>query len=135
RASQYRKILPLSDYLVLAVPLTPETRSLIGAREISMMKDGACLINVARGALVDHEALGEALTSGKLRGAALDVLPEEPLPPDSPIWTFPNTIITPHTACSFPRYGQLAADVFRRNLEAFLSGGEMVNVYDRRRGY
>lgn len=135
RASEYRKVLPVSDYLVLSVPLTRETRSLIGANEIAMMKDGACLINVARGAMVDHDALGTALRSGKLKGAALDVFPEEPLPPESPIWNLPNTIITPHTACSFPRYGELAAEVFRQNLEAFLTGGEMINVYDRRRGY
>ncbi|MCX8053683.1 MAG: D-2-hydroxyacid dehydrogenase [Armatimonadetes bacterium] len=135
RASEYRKILPISDYVILVVPLTHETRSLIGREELAMMKDGACLVNVARGAMVDHEALSEALRSGKLKGAALDVFPEEPLPPESPIWDMPNTIITPHTACSFPRYGELAAQVFKRNLEAFLTGGEMINVYERARGY
>ena len=135
RASEYRKVLPISDYLVLAVPLTGETRALIGREEIGMMKEGARLINVARGAMVDHEALGDALRSGKLKGAALDVFPEEPLPADSPIWDLPNTIITPHTGGSHPRYGERAAAVFKENLEAFLRRGEMVNVYERIRGY
>jgi len=135
RSSEYRKILPMSDYVVLVLPLTGETQALLGREEIELMKDGACLINVARGAMVDHEALGKALRSGKLRGAALDVFPEEPLPPESPIWDFPNTIITPHTGGSHPRYGERAAAIFRKNLEAFLEGGKMINVYDRQRGY
>jgi len=135
RSSEYRKVLPISDYLVLVVPLTGETRALLGREEIGMMKDGARLINVARGAMVDHEALGEALRSGKLRGAALDVFPEEPLPPESPLYDLPNVIITPHTAGSHPGYAESAAEVFRRNLEAFVSGGEMVNMYERGRGY
>ncbi len=135
RASEYRKVLPLSDYLVLAVPLTEETRALIGRPEIEAMKTGAYLINVARGAMVDHDALADALRSRKLAGAALDVFPEEPLPADSPLWDLPNLIITPHTAGSHPGYADSAAEVFRRNLEAFISGRPMVNVYNRRRGY
>ncbi|MDH7602401.1 MAG: D-2-hydroxyacid dehydrogenase [Armatimonadota bacterium] len=135
RASEYRKVLPISDYLVLAVPLTDETRALIGRSEIEAMKPGACLINVARGAMVDHDALADALRSGKLAGAALDVFPAEPLPPDSPLWDLPNTIITPHTAGSHPGYADSAAEIFRQNLEAFLTGGPMVNVYDKHRGY
>lgn len=135
RADEYRKVLPQSDYLVLAVPLTDETRALIGSEEIEIMKAGAYLINVARGAMVDHEALANALRSGKLAGAALDVFPQEPLPADSPLWDLPNVIITPHTAGSHPGYAESAADIFKRNLNAFLTGGQMVNVYDRARGY
>lgn len=132
---ELHKMLPEVDMLVLVVPLTSETRELIGRREIEMMKDGAYFINVARGAMVDHEALGDALRSGKLRGAALDVFPTEPLPPASPIYNLPNTIITPHTAGSSRNYGERAASIFRQNLQAFLSGGEMINVYNRERGY
>jgi phosphoglycerate dehydrogenase-like enzyme len=128
-------VLPEADYLVLALPLTGETKALLGAREIGMMKQGARLINVARGAMVDHEALGEALKSGKLAGAALDVFPQEPLPPDSPIWDLPNVIITPHTGASTPHYSERAFEVFRHNLNAFLAGGRMINVYERGRGY
>jgi D-2-hydroxyacid dehydrogenase (NADP+) len=99
------------------------------------MKPGACIVNVARGAMLDHEALGEALVTGKLRGAALDVFPEERLPPNSPIYNLPNVIITPHTAGSHPGYSERAAEVFRANLKSFLSGGQMINVYDKTRGY
>lgn len=129
------EMLPKVDYLVLVVPLTGDTRALIGRRAIERMKDGSYLINVARGAMVDHEALGDALRDGKLAGAALDVFPQEPLPTDSPIYEFPNLIMTPHTGSSGRRYGQRAAEVFRRNFEAFTTGGEMINVYNRKRGY
>ena len=128
-------MLPKCDVLVLVLPLTSESAALIGRKEIELMKNGSYLINVARGAMVDHDALSDALASGKLRGAALDVFPEEPLPADSPIWDLPNVIITPHTAGSHPGYSERAARIFRQNLEAFLSGGEMVNVFDRDRGY
>ena len=129
------KILPKSDILVLVAPLTSETRALIGRDEIAQMKQGAYIINVARGVMIDHDALAEALESGKLRGAALDVFPQEPLPNDSPIWYMPNVIITPHTAGSSPNYGKRAADIFKINLDAFLSGGDMITVYDQKRGY
>ncbi|MCE5197570.1 MAG: D-2-hydroxyacid dehydrogenase [Armatimonadota bacterium] len=132
---QLHKILPVSDFLVLVVPLTSVTRALIGREEIALMKDGSYLINVARGVMVDHDALGDALRSGKLNGAALDVFPTEPLPPDSPIYDLPHTIITPHTAGSSARYSERAAEIFKRNLDAFVSGEEMINVYDKERGY
>lgn len=132
---QLPEMLMDSDYLVLVVPLTEGTRALIGWEQIAAMKHGARLINVARGAMVDHGALDEALRSGKLSGAALDVFPQEPLPSDSPIWDMPNVIITPHTAGSHPRYSQSAAAIFGANLSAFVSGGVMQNVYDRVRGY
>ena len=130
-----RRMLPEADFVVLVLPLTPGTSAMICRSEIESMKDGARLINVARGAMVDHEALADALRNGKLAGAALDVFPEEPVAPDSPLYGLPNVIITPHTAGSHPRYGERAAEIFRRNLEAFVAGTEMVNVYDRGRGY
>lgn len=129
------KMLPKCDFVALIVPLTEGTRVLIGPEEIQQMKDGAYLVNVARGAVVDHEALGNALESGKLSGAALDVFPEEPLPPDSPVYSMKNVIMTPHTAGSHPNYSKRAAQVFAHNLQAFFEGGEMINVYERERGY
>ncbi len=128
-------MLPFVDYLVIAAPLTDETRAIIGSLEIELMKNGAYLVNIARGAMLDHEALGCALRSGKLAGAALDVLPEEPMPADSPIYDFPNLIITPHIASSGKRYSERAAQVFETNLEAFIHKTEMMNVYDRDREY
>lgn len=129
------KILPISDYLVIVVPLTSSTCALIGPDQIDTMKQGACLINVARGAMVDHDALGKALASGKLGGASLDVFPTEPLPPNNPIWDMPNIIITPHTGASSARYGERAIKILKHNLEAFLTGGQMINIYQKERGY
>ncbi|MCL5105518.1 MAG: D-2-hydroxyacid dehydrogenase [Armatimonadetes bacterium] len=130
-----RGMLPECDFMVLVVPLTSGTKALMGRGEIESMRRGSYLINVARGSMVDLDALADALKSGKLAGAALDVFPQEPLPPDSPIYDMPNVIITPHTAGSSPRYGERAAAIFKHNFDAFLSGGRMVNVYDRDRGY
>jgi len=129
------KVLSISDFLVIVVPLTSQTEALIGKGEIAKMKKGSYLINVARGAMVDHEALGEALRTGHIAGAALDVFPVEPLPSDSPIWDMPNVIITPHTGASSPRYSERAADILRHNVNAFISDGEMLNVYRKERGY
>lgn len=134
-AEELDEVLRVADYLVLVLPLTQSTRALLGGREFGLMKRGARIINVARGAMIDHDALAEALASGHIAGAALDVFPQEPLPPESPVWSLPNVIITPHTGASTPRYAERAFEVFRHNLEAFLTGGEMINVYDRQRGY
>jgi phosphoglycerate dehydrogenase-like enzyme len=134
-ADHLDKILPISDYLVIAVPLTSGTCELIGSDQIDMMKQGAYLINVARGAMVDHDALGKALKNGKLGGAALDVFPAEPLPSTNPIWDLPNVIITPHTGASSARYGERAIKILKHNLDAFLTGGTMINIYQKERGY
>src|SRR5260221_383546 len=91
-------LLAQSDVVVIAVPHTPETKRLIGRTQIDRMKEGALLVNVARGKLVDDDALVEALRDGRLGGAALDVFSEEPLDPSSPYWDLPNVIITPHTS-------------------------------------
>ncbi len=99
------------------------------------MKDGAYLYKRSARRDGGPRSPGEALCSGKLAGAALDVFPEEPLPSNSPIYDLPNTILTPHTAGSSIGYSDRAAEIFRRNLGAFLTGGEMINVYDRERGY
>jgi phosphoglycerate dehydrogenase-like enzyme len=92
-----RALLSLSDYVALIVPLTPETTGLLGKAELAAMKPGAVLINVGRGQLVDEAALVEALRSGHLGGAALDVFAREPLPADSPLWDMPNVLVTPHS--------------------------------------
>lgn len=132
---QLDKVLAECDYLVLSVPLTKHTNALIGEREIGLMKDGSYIVNIARGAMIDHEALRNALNSGKLAGAALDVFPTEPLPSDSAIYDLPNTIITPHTAASSSLYSERASQVFLTNFDAFLSGAKMINMYDKGRGY
>lgn len=128
-------VLQPSDVLVLVVPLTTGTRALIGERELDLMKPGSFIVNVARGQMIDHDALIKKLQSGHISGAALDVFPEEPLPPDSPIWHAPNLIVTPHTGGSTPSYPERASEIFKANLDAFLSGKPMKNVFDRKRGY
>ncbi|HBI57251.1 MAG TPA: D-2-hydroxyacid dehydrogenase, partial [Firmicutes bacterium] len=90
------------DYLVIAVPLTAETRCLIGARELELMKTTAILINIARGEVVDESELAAALKQGLIAGAGLDVFETEPLSPDSPLWQLDNCIITPHCAALSP---------------------------------
>lgn len=109
-------LLPRADAIVLSCPLTDETHRLINARTLRHMKPGAWLINVARGGCVDEAALIEALTEGRIAGAALDVADPEPLARDSPLWTLPNVLITPHRACETRRYEDNLLSILSRNL-------------------
>lgn len=129
------RLLELSHWLVLAAPLTAETRRMIGPDEIARMRRDAVLINLGRGQLVDEAALAEALASGRIAGAGLDVFEDEPLPPESPLWGLPQAILTPHISGLGPRYWERAVDLFRQNLRRFLRGEPLVNVVDKRRGY
>jgi phosphoglycerate dehydrogenase-like enzyme len=129
------RLLAESDYVVLAAPLTPETRHLIGAAELHQMKRTAVLINVGRGALVDEEALVAALREGIIRGAALDVFEREPLPPDSPLWDLENVLVTPHFSAGGDRYAERAAELVCDNLRRYLAGEPLRNVVDLERGY
>ena len=128
-------LLRQSDVLVLAAPHTPETKKLIGRDQIGQMKPGALLINVARGKLVDDEALIEALRDGRLGGAALDVFSEEPLDPSSPYWDLPNVIITPHTSGAMQDYWTPLVALFADNLRRFEKGEPLLNVVDKVAGY
>jgi phosphoglycerate dehydrogenase-like enzyme len=110
------------DYFVLLIPLDEETRGMVDARIIAAMKPTACLINLARGEVVDEDALMAALREGRIAGAALDTFHQEPLPPDSPWWRMPNVIVTPHIAGTYDRYAVDAAHQFLGNLKHFLSG-------------
>ncbi len=123
------------DYVVLTVPLTGETHHLVNADVLKAMKPNGVLINISRGAVVDEAALVEALEQGRLLGAVLDVFEEEPLPADSPLWSLPNVIISPHVSGIGPRYDELATDVFAENLRRFVSGEPLLNVVDRSQGY
>ncbi|MDR5709673.1 MAG: D-2-hydroxyacid dehydrogenase, partial [Armatimonadota bacterium] len=128
-------VLRRSDYVVLTLPLTPQTRGLIGAQELGWMKPGAVLVNVGRGALLDERALVEALRSGRLRGAALDVFETEPLSPEHPLWDLPNVLITPHVSGNSPRYMDRAIPLFCDNLRRYLRGEGLRNVVDPELGY
>jgi D-2-hydroxyacid dehydrogenase (NADP+) len=128
-------LLSQSDVVVLAAPHTPETKRLIGRAEIDGMRPGALLINVARGKLVDDEALIAALRDGRLGGAALDVFSEEPLAPSSAYWDLPNVIITPHTAGAMQDYWTPLVALFSENLRRFEKHAPLLNVVDKVAGY
>lgn len=121
-----RELIPKADAIVVALPLTDETRGLIDADLVGRMKDGAIFVNVGRGAVVDEDALVAALRSGKLRGAALDVFAEEPLPESSPLWALDNVIISPHTAALSVKENERVVERFSQNLRRYLDGGELV---------
>ncbi|HUJ90071.1 MAG TPA: D-2-hydroxyacid dehydrogenase [Syntrophorhabdales bacterium] len=133
--SDIKSLLKESDYVVLCVPYTPQTRGMINADTLAAMKPTAVLINVARGNVVDEPALIEALKTGKIRGAGLDVFSEEPLPPTSPFWKLPNVIACPHVAGLSPHYLARAMTLFAENLRRYLAGEPLLNVVQKERGY
>ncbi len=128
-------LLAQSDVVVLAAPHTPETKRLIGRREIGCIKRGAFLINIARGKLIDDEAVIEALRDGRLRGAALDVFTQEPLDASSPYWDLPNVIVTPHVSGALQDYWTPLVALFSENLRRFERGEPLMNVVDKSAGY
>ncbi|MGZ3589014.1 MAG: D-2-hydroxyacid dehydrogenase [Candidatus Limnocylindrales bacterium] len=129
------ELLAESDFVVLALPLTPETSDLFDGPTLARMKPGAWLINVARGGLVDERALVRALREGPLGGAVLDAFRDEPLPPDSPLYGLSNCIVTPHTSWSSGRVVQRSVELFCENLRHFRAGEPLRNVVDSTLGY
>jgi len=123
------------DYLVLAAPLTPETRGMIGPNEIAAMPPHAVLINVGRGPVIDEPALLAALTAGRIRGAALDVFETEPLPPGHPFYRLDNVLLSPHCADHAPDWLDRAMQFFLDQYERFRKGEPLLNVVEKRRGY
>lgn len=121
-------VLERSDYLVVACPLTDETRGLIGEAELARLDDDAVLVNIARGPIVDQDALVAALEADALRGAALDVSDPEPMPEDSPLRSMHNVVMTPHVAGSTPYYFDRAVELFARNYRAHVDGDDLANV-------
>ena len=134
-ASQLGEVLPSADLVVVAAALTEGTRHLFGAPELAAMKDTAYLVNIARGGLVDTEALLDALRSGSIAGAGLDVTEPEPLPDGHPLWDEPTVIITPHQADTPEMTAPLLAERIRQNVRAFLDDGRFVGVVDPSAGY
>lgn len=133
--AELHAMLPEADVLVLCVPHTPETENLIGRAELDLLKPGAYLINIARGAVVDEPALIEALQAGRLSGAALDVFSDEPLPAVSPLWEMPNVLVSPHSASTSDRENERLTDLFCENLGRFVNGQALRNVLDPARYY
>lgn len=133
--SELDRVLGESDFVVLAVPSTPETRGMIGARELALMKGAAYFINPARGDVVDEGALLAALAARRIAGAALDVLQSEPPASDSPWWEVDNALVTAHVAGLFPGYDAAVVDLFVDNLDRYLAGRPLRNAVDRGRAY
>jgi glyoxylate/hydroxypyruvate reductase len=130
------RALPRTEFLVLACPLTDATRGLMDRRRLGLLPNGAGLVNVGRGALVDQDALCDLLDGGKLSGAVLDVFTPEPIPQGHRLWSTPNLIISPHTAADDPNtYNARSLDLFFDNLRAWREGRPMPNLFDPARGY
>ncbi|MBK8050781.1 MAG: hypothetical protein IPK16_28960 [Anaerolineales bacterium] len=129
-ASQLEAMLPLADVVVMVAPHTPSTEQLFGQSAFAAMKEGAFFINIGRGASVDEAALLEALVSGKLAGAALDVFAKEPLPVDSPFWDMPQVMVSPHSASTSDKENQRITDLFCDNLRRYLNQEPLRNVLD-----
>lgn len=129
------KLLGEADYVVLALPLTANTERIIDRKALERMKPTAWLVNVGRGRLVDDEALIEALESGRIAGACLDVFSREPLAQDHPYYRLPNVIMTPHIAGAFPELNEVDREVFVGELRRFVAGEPLRSVIDRARGY
>lgn len=132
---QIHELMATSDYVLLATPLTNETRGMIGAAQIAAMKPTGVLINVGRGAVVDESALMEALEGGKIRGAALDVFAVEPLPAGHAFYRLENVLLSPHTADHVQDFIHLAVECFLENLRRFRAGEPLWNVVDKHAGY
>jgi phosphoglycerate dehydrogenase-like enzyme len=128
-------IVEQADVIMLAVPLTDETHHLFGAAEFARMKDSAFLINMARGRVIDQDALIEALHAGAIAGAGLDVTDPEPLPPGSPLWDAPNVIITPHTTPRLPDRTQRSIDTIAENVRRYRAGEPLLNEITERDAY
>jgi phosphoglycerate dehydrogenase-like enzyme len=131
----WRALLPEADAVVIAAPLTDATRGMLDPAAFAAMKPSAYLINIARGAIIDEPALIAALREGRIAGAALDTFEQEPLPPDSPLWSLPNVTITPHITAGSPRMRERQIGLFLENLRRLRGGEPLLNVVDKAAGY
>jgi len=129
------EFLAQSDFVVVTAPRTPDTVGMLGEAEFRVMKPSAYVITFSRGGIVDDAAVLKALNEGWIAGAGLDVQGIEPLPPDHPLWTAPNTIITPHNGATTPKTRLRGVDIFCDNLQRYVAGQSLRNVVDKKAGY
>lgn len=128
-------LLPGADFIAVCTPLTPQTQGMIGSAQITAMKPEAVFVDVSRGGVTDQTALLNALGSGRLKGAALDVFETEPLPTSSPFWDIDNVLISPHCSSVYQGWETASFELFLGNLERWLQGAPLVNIVDPVRGY
>ena len=133
--TQLRELLAQSDFVLIAAPLTDETRNLIGEAELRALKPSAFLINIARGGIVSEPALIRALTENWIAGAGLDVFEHEPLPAESELWRLENAIISPHISAATPQYDDRAVALFCENLRRYVNGDALLNGVNLEKGY
>ncbi len=130
------EVLPGMDYVFISTPATPETNNLFNRQRLQSLKPGAGLINVGRSSVVDYDALAELLASGHLSGAVIDVFDDEPLLPDSPLWSAPNFIVTPHvSADDGDRYVPITLDLFFANMQRYIADETLMNIVRPELGY
>ena len=133
--SQRLEMLPICDYIVVAAPLTEETRGMIGEPELAAMKSTAVLINIGRGPVIDEGALVKALSNGRIKGAALDVFDREPLPEGHPFYKLENVLLSPHCADHTPDWLEEAMLFFISQFRRFRKGESLLNVVEKKLGY
>jgi phosphoglycerate dehydrogenase-like enzyme len=131
----WRERLPATDWLILALPLTAQTRGMVGAAELAALRPGAVVVNLSRGAILDEAALFDLLSAGALAGAALDVLTDEPPPPTHPAFSTPNVLLTPHVGRSSQAGPPRWEPLFVENVRRFAAGLPLLNVVDPEQGY
>lgn len=129
------EILPAVDYLIVAAPLTEETKGMIGKRQFDRMKQSAFIVNIARGEIIDQEALVDALNRDRIAGAGLDVFVPDPLPDGHPLFSTKNLVITPHVSGISPMLWRRIMDIWIENIHRFLAGKPLINQVDKLRGY
>jgi phosphoglycerate dehydrogenase-like enzyme len=133
--SRLAEMMAQSDFVAICSPLTPETRGLVGPAEIAAMKPSAVLINVGRGPVVNEPALIDALRNNRIRGAALDVFEQEPLPAGHPFYSMENVLLSPHSADHTPGWTESAVEFFVENFHRFAKGQPLENIVDKKAGY
>lgn len=134
-SEEKQRLFQASDYIVLLLPHTPQTEHFVGTEELASMKESAYLINMARGKIVDEDALLDVLSQNRIAGAVLDVFTEEPLAEEHPFWTLENVILTPHVSGRSPLYMTRALDIFRYNLKHYPELEKLQNLIPLSRGY
>jgi D-2-hydroxyacid dehydrogenase (NADP+) len=130
-----KELLSQSDFVVIALPATPATDKIIGEKEFRAMKPSAYIINIARGKIIDEDALIRAIKEHWIAGAGLDTVAIEPLPPRSELWELPNVIITPHVSGRREDYNKLAIPLFCENLKRYINHEKLLNVIDKEKSY
>ena len=129
------ELMRMCDWFVVTAPLTEETRGLIDRRRVELLKDGAYVVVISRGQIVDEDALADSLRSGRLAGAALDAVAQEPLPGDSPLWDLDNVVLSPHASASTPDMSEGRRRIFKENLRRYIANEPFLYVCDKRAGF